>query len=112
MDDMGFATSSYNFVQLPEKILQAPVEKNVIPEIELTEEEQRVKAFKNYVTAEGKHSGYIQLDIESLTPLFIGGEEIKDKDGNPIEMKFFAPVNGPVIPGSTIRGMVNNIFKI
>ena len=112
MDDMSFATSSYNFVQLPEKILQAPVEKNVIPEIELTEEEQRVKAFKNYVTAEGKHSGYIQLDIESLTPLFIGGEEIKDKDGNPIEMKFFAPVNGPVIPGSTIRGMVNNIFKI
>ena len=112
MSDLSFATSSYNFVQLPGKILQAPVEKNVIPDVQLTAEEQRVKAFKNYVVGEGKHSGYIQLDIEALTPLFVGGEEIKDKNNNVIGMDFFAPVGEKIIPGSTIRGMVKNIFKI
>ena len=64
------------------------------------------------MVGEGKHSGYIQLDIEALTPLFVGGEEIKDKNNNVIGMDFFAPVGEKIIPGSTIRGMVKNIFKI
>ena len=112
MCNMDYATSAYNFIQLPERILEAPVEKTAVPQTDVADNKQRVLAFKNYVKTEGKHSGYIQLDIEALTPLFIGGEEIKDQNNNVTEMKFFAPVNDPVIPGSTIRGLVKNIFKI
>ena len=112
MCNMDYATSAYNFIQLPERILEAPVEKTAVPQTDVADNKQRVLVFKNYVKTEGKHSGYIQLDIEALTPLFIGGEEIKDQNNNVTEMKFFAPVNDPVIPGSTIRGLVKNIFKI
>ena len=112
MCNTDYATSAYNFIQLPERILEAPVEKMNVPQTDVAGKKQRVLAFKNYVKTEGKHSGYIQLDIEALTPLFIGGEEIKDQNNNVTEMKFFAPVNEPMIPGSTIRGLVKNIFKI
>ena len=42
------------------------------------------------------------LDIETLTPLFIGGNDSKS----------FAPLGTPIIPGSSLRGMFKNIFKI
>lgn len=72
------ATAPYNFVALPEKILPAPPE--------------RTELF----------SGEILLELEALTPLFIGGNGSKT----------FAPVDKPIIPGSSLRGMFKNIFKI
>ena len=110
MSDNEFATSAYNFIHLPEMVLKAPVTDRVVPQKNKTANETLIDGYKEYLKDEGKHSGYIQLDIKALTPLFIGGEEIigeKDK-----EMRFFAPVNEPLIPGSTLRGMVKNIFKI
>ena len=74
------ATAPYNFVALPEKVLPAPIA------------DENEKLF----------SGEISLRIETLTPLFIGGQGSKT----------FAPVNTPIIPGSTLRGMFKNIFKI
>ncbi|WP_256324579.1 TIGR03986 family type III CRISPR-associated RAMP protein [Selenomonas ruminantium] len=52
--------------------------------------------------ANGKLSGYICLSIKTMTSIFVGngGSE------------FFSPNGVPVIPGSSIRGMVKNIFKI
>ena len=88
MCNMDYATSAYNFIQLPERILEAPVEKTAVPQTDVADNKQRVLAFKNYVKTEGKHSGYIQLDIEALTPLFIGGEEIKDQNNNVTEIAF------------------------
>ena len=81
------ATAPYNFVPLPEKILPAPFE---------------LKNFCEYITEHGNLSGEILLDITALTPLFIGGKGSKS----------FAPVNRPIIPGSSLRGMFKNIFKI
>ncbi|MBR4383441.1 MAG: TIGR03986 family CRISPR-associated RAMP protein [Selenomonadaceae bacterium] len=81
-------TAPYNFVSLPKKVLPAQF--------------QNVDDFKEHVTSAQTVSGEILLDIETLTPLFIGGNESKN----------FAPVGKPIIPGSSLRGMFKNIFKI
>ncbi len=81
-------TAPYNFVSLPESVLPAQF--------------QNVDDFKEHVTSAETVSGEIFLDIETLTPLFIGGNESKN----------FAPVGKPIIPGSSLRGMFKNIFKI
>lgn len=85
----GKATAPYNFVPLPEKVLPAQF--------------ADVEGFKEHVGSVGQISGEISLDIESLTPLFIGGSGTS---------KSFAPVGIPLIPGSSLRGMFKNIFKI
>ncbi len=82
------ATAPYNFVPLPEKVLPAQFES--------------VESFKTHINLVGNLSGEILLDIETLTPLFIGGSGSKS----------FAPVGTPIIPGSSLRGMLKNIFKI
>lgn len=84
------ATTPYNFVSLPEKILLAPF---------------GLKNFHEYIMEHGKLSGEIILDIESLTPIFFGGN-FKD---NAVT---FSPLGTPIIPGSSLRGMFKNIFKI
>ena len=84
----GQATAPYNFVPLPEKILPA--------------EFDGAENFREHIAERGKLSGEILLDIETLTPLFIGGNGSKS----------FAPVGTPIIPGSSLRGMFKNIFKI
>ena len=84
----GQATAPYNFVPLPEKILPAQI--------------QNVDDYREHVNAAGNFSGEISLDIETLTPLFIGGQGSKS----------FAPADTPIIPGSSLRGMFKNIFKI
>lgn len=82
------ATAPYNFVSLPEKILPAPLDD--------------LKDFADYMTSQKLFSGEITLDIEALTPLFIRGTDLKS----------FAPVDKPIIPGSSLRGMFKNIFKV
>ena len=82
------ATAPYNFVSLPEKILPAQFE--------------NVDGYKEHVQSAENISGEISLDIEALTPLFIGG----------VGSKSFAPVGVPIIPGSSLRGMFKNIFKV
>ncbi|MBQ4495435.1 MAG: hypothetical protein II968_06670, partial [Selenomonadaceae bacterium] len=47
-------------------------------------------------------SGEITLELETLTTLFIGGNGSKS----------FAPLGKPIIPGSTLRGMFKNLFKV
>ena len=82
-----WATAPYNFVSLPKKILPVPF--------------APVNSFKKYVGEKGDLSGEILLDITALTPLFIGEDT-----------KTFAPTGNPIIPGSSLRGMIKNIFKI
>lgn len=83
----NFATAPYNFVSLPEKILPSPIED--------------IETYKKQIQSAELLSGEIELEIESLTPLFIGGNGEKS----------FAPVK-EIIPGSSLRGMLKNIFKI
>ena len=82
------ATAPYNFVALPKEVLPAQFE--------------NLEDFKEHIKSAGNISGEILLNIETLTPLFIGGNGTKS----------FAPIDTPIIPGSTLRGMFKNIFKI
>jgi CRISPR-associated protein (TIGR03986 family) len=51
--------------------------------------------------------GEIQFELTNSTPLMIGGEYI---DGQPIS--FYSIDGKPVIPGSSIRGMLRNVAEI
>ena len=82
------ATAPYNFVALPENVLPSEI--------------ASVEDFKNHIQNCGKISGEIELEIETLTPIFLGGN---DKTS-------FAPAGKFIIPGSSLRGMFKNIFKI
>ena len=81
------ATAPYDFVSLPDKVLPSPLDEN-----------------RKFLQSGKGLSGVIELDMEALTPIFIG------KDAESAD--FFSPAGKPIIPGSTIRGMVRNLLKI
>ena len=93
------AYAPYNFVPLNQKIVAINPE---IPEA------------NKYHT--NRNTGWIDLEIETLTPLYIrgtltqdeilAGEESKD---NP---DFFSPVNRIRIPGSSLRGIIRSLVEI
>ena len=108
--DTELATAPYNFVSLPDKVLPSPFDDE--RDKALSDNDETVKeTFRKYIEDVEKYgekiSGEIRLDIEALTPLFIGG--------NPLDKKYsFAPIDSksPILPGSSLRGMFKNIFKI
>lgn len=95
------ATAAYNFVSLPDKIL--PSELDDYRQDLLSDDEERIhRAFCSFLQKKGKLSGHIDLDMETLTPLFIGGNGEQP----------FSPAGRVILPGSTIRGMVKSLLKI
>ncbi len=90
------ATAPYNFVSLPLQVLPSPLDGGA------ETDEERQENYRRHVLGKGKYSGCICLSIKTVTDIFVGngGSE------------FFSPNGLPVIPGSSIRGMVKNIFKI
>lgn len=82
------ATAPYNFVALPPQSLNSEIE--------------NVDDFKNHIKNCEKISGEIQLEIETLTPIFLGG----------MAEKSFSPADRFIISGSSLRGMFKNIFKV
>ncbi len=109
------ATAPYNFIPLPDGILPSPLNDaigNILQEadgnekamLDKTEKKALRQEFRRYLS-EGEHySGTIRLEIENLTPIFIGG----NKDS----AESFAPAGKAIIPGSELRGMVKNLFKM
>lgn len=98
------ASAPYNFVSLPHRILPAPF---ALEEVDVEDVENIIEDYKRYVSSEGKNTGCIRLEIQALTPLFIGsGTGSEETDA------FFSPTGRPVIPGSSIRGMTRNLLKI
>lgn len=98
------ATAPYNFVSLPKKVLASPMDGNVVTD------EERTLNYRTHVLEKGRLSGRIELTIETKTPVFIGTGvgTAEDKD---LEL-FFSPMGVPMIPGSSLRGMIKNLFKI
>lgn len=87
-------TAPYNFVSLARTVVPAP--------IAISPNSDRQEDYKSHILQYGKYTGTITLDIQTLTPCFIGGQN----------GAFFAPNGRPLLPGSSLRGMVKNIFKI
>ncbi|HAA86401.1 MAG TPA: hypothetical protein DCE14_08675, partial [Kosmotogaceae bacterium] len=82
------AHAPYNFVPLNESIV--PAERNEIP------------PFDRYST--DLLSGYLEIDIDVKTPLYV---RRKARDAR------FFEINGePIIPGSSIRGMIRTLLEI
>ncbi len=92
----GFAKAPYNFVPLNDKIVPSEFNGKEIPYFD-----------RFYDKLEGKRliSGYIDIEIKNETPLYIGSDE---------KGVFFGTcINGvPVIPGSSIRGLIRTLVEI
>lgn len=88
------AKAPYNFVQLPHKIVPAPDLKD-----------EFFGRFYDYDKCGRKrYTGYIDLSIKTLTPLYIR----REKD----ESDFFRAGNSVRIPGSSLRGMTRTLLEI
>lgn len=129
---MSYATAPYNFVSPVNMVLPSPFYEDMQNRLKEYEEEYinsikginngseelvkkklereekivsiKKESYKRYVRESGNLSGYIKLNIQTLTPCFVGWKEN--------DSTFFSPADKPVIPGSTLRGALKNIFKI
>lgn len=110
VNDREPAFAPYNFVPLNETVVPAP---EIPGEAGCT--------FDRY--NDGKHTGYITLDITTRTPLYIRDtltevemreKERIEKDPNKkyINPDFFSPGRKHRIPGSSLRGMIRTMAEI
>lgn len=97
--DAAMATAPYNFISLLDSVLPAPLDGGL--DWRALAAEERYSHYRDYIAECGKFSGELELAIEAVTPLFIGGDS-----------RFFSPLGRPVIPGSTLRGLTKNLVKI
>lgn len=95
----------YNFVRLPKQVIPAEFWK-LDPSKNVTD------LYKQHVLTNGKNSGYIDIDILTQTPLFIGGNVVKKKENGEEYQEFFGGNDNPIIPGSSLKSMVKQILKI
>lgn len=98
------AHAPYNFVGLPDNIMASPMD---VFKAAIYGEDRTAsrRAFQEYLKSNDCNlSGSIELEINNITPLFIGG----NKD------RFFAILDDdkPIIPGSSLRGLLRNLLKI
>jgi len=57
-------------------------------------------------------SGFVEYKLTNATPLCVGGEQKQDGDGPTKVMWARDPLGTPVIPGSSIKGMLRNVLEI
>lgn len=91
-------TAPYNFVKLNKSVVQAPLAERMADAEGVP---QKSVAFAQFINEEGKYSGYFDVTVKNLTPLYIGSES-----------GFFSDGKNYIIPGSSLRGCMKNIFKI
>lgn len=111
-DPQRTATAPYNFVPLPERVF------TVAEGIAVGG--KKIKPWEMHDQfVPGTHSGFINLEITTLTPLYIRGAVMRSADGawdhrdsrlrsEPYTM----PDGRPAIPGSSLRGMVRTLVEI
>jgi len=94
-DNMGTAKAPYNFVPLNQTVVEV---------------EQRPDFDKYH---NDRYTGYIDIKIENLTPLYIRNSDKEDKDKDKQKSYEFFNVDGKyIIPGSSIRGMIRTLVEI
>lgn len=91
------ATTPYNFIPLNDKVVTADTNPKELD-------------FNKYHLE--RNTGYIDLTIKALTPVYIRGTRYKNDYKNNSSPKFFSPTGQPAIPGSSIKGMVRNLIEI
>lgn len=96
----GTPTAPYNFIRLNNTIVSPPLAKAIGS---AQEQSDIAKNYKQFINSGTKHSGYFDVTVKNLTPLFIGGGNKGD---------FFNNGQDICIPGSSMRGCLKNTFKI
>lgn len=105
-----YSTAPYNFIPLNKKVIKS----------------EPLPSFNTYHS--DRYTGYIDLEIEAVTPLYIrdtlNDREIEQKIKRDEELKqgmkkepfanpdFFSPGNQIRIPGSSLRGMIRTLVEI
>ena len=97
--NMKSPTTPYNFVPLNDVVLHPPLYEYVK---DYTDNKDMQKGYKEFLLDGKKYSGYCEVDIENITPLYIGGAD----------KKFFSDGENLCIPGSSLRGCLKNLFKV
>ncbi|MCS7027107.1 MAG: TIGR03986 family CRISPR-associated RAMP protein [Bryobacteraceae bacterium] len=108
----GVATAPYNFVPLPERVYC------VADGVDIGG--QKVKPWERHDEfLAGANHGWIDLEICTLTPLFIRGPVTQNEEGiwdrRDVRLRpdpFLTPEGTPLIPGSSLRGMVRTLVEI
>ena len=97
------STAPYNFVPLCESVFAAPAAK---------EERPPWKRYDEYIP--GTYTGSIDLTIRTETPLYVRCAEDPNSVSHPDFSHFFhhGDPSCPVIPGSSIRGMIRSLVEI
>ena len=95
----NYATAPYNFISLNEEVVASSFNINTEPQD---------KFYTN------KNTGYIDIEIENLTPIFIRdtADNTDKKEFRQINSDFYSPTNKYSIPGSSIRGMIRTLVEI
>ncbi|HHL33108.1 MAG TPA: TIGR03986 family CRISPR-associated RAMP protein [Desulfobulbaceae bacterium] len=95
------ASAPYNFVPLNKTVVTVP---------------GSCPRENKYFTENNRHTGWIDLRIEALTPLYIRGtltkEEVQQGKRSNEKPDFFSPAGICRIPGSSLRGMVRTLVEI
>lgn len=117
------ATAPYNFIMLPDveemllavtgyDLQHAKLDNNLSEFLD-----KKLPSHDTY--SEKLKSGYFEVELETLSPLFVGGEsqysETEDKDSAPNKKNFFSidsVTKNPVIPGSSLKGMLRSVVEI
>jgi len=108
------AHAPYNFVPLNEQVV-------AVPDFEPVNEKdcsvlKKIPAFNKYHHDTKRRTGWIEVTIETQTPLYIRGTLSENELGPDKETKdqpdFFSPANTLRIPGSSLRGMVRSLVEI
>lgn len=105
------ALAPYNFVPLPRRVF------SVESGVDVGGESVKLwQCHDRYVP--GTSSGWIDLEIEALTPIYIRGPvpgsagQWDARDGRLRPAPYSRADGTPVIPGSSLRGMVRNLVEI
>lgn len=89
--------ASYNFVKLNDRVLLPPLGKMIAE----NKERDIQQTYKDFLLSDNKYSGYFDVTLRNITPLFINDEGVFFNDGKDI-----------CIPGSSLRGCLKNAYKI
>ncbi|HEX9733126.1 MAG TPA: TIGR03986 family CRISPR-associated RAMP protein [Thermoanaerobaculia bacterium] len=106
------ATAPYNFVPLPNRVFTV--------EDGIDVDGVKVKPWEQHNRfVPGTHSGWLDLEIKTLTPLFIHGAVTRGdevgwgtRDARLRPEPYTTPEGHPAIPGSSLRGMVRTLVEI
>lgn len=97
-------TAPYNFISLNTEVVRPPLYQYIQEAAKTCDADDAYRnGYYQFIhNGPKKYTGYFELAIENITPLYIEG---KDDE-------FFSNGREICIPGSSLRGMIKNLFKI